>query len=306
MKLTFIALTLALSASIAGAQPYDTPGSAGRIDVIVNGRTVDFRDGTPVMRRGRLLVPLRSVLKSLPASAIVWDPARQVVTAAYGDRTARLEIGSRMATVNGRSMDLDVPATTIDGRTMVPLRFLSEALGAVVTYSEPDMRVAIAMPAITVPRGTMTPSAATIGSTTARRFFRSNMRNVSAGANQPLLTDDQLLEALIQQVRADVDQWAADRAEWASAHNNFILWANIQTTFNSMTYYNGSAGLNGGPMTSTVLLNPTAWAQWQATLNFYEQRDLLDQRRLATDYAAYVQVFKRVFPNRTPDPMPVL
>ncbi len=48
-----------------------------------------------------------------------------------------LTIGSKTATVNGKKVELDVPPQVIKGRTMVPLRFIGEQLGATLRY-DPD------------------------------------------------------------------------------------------------------------------------------------------------------------------------
>lgn len=54
-----------------------------------------------------------------------------------------LPIGSKTATVNGKPIKLDVPAQIIDGRTVVPLRFVTEALGGEVQWNEQERSVYI-------------------------------------------------------------------------------------------------------------------------------------------------------------------
>lgn len=46
----------------------------------------------------------------------------------------KLKIGSTNAVVNGQSVSLDVPGTLVNGRTMVPARFIAETLGAQVDW----------------------------------------------------------------------------------------------------------------------------------------------------------------------------
>jgi hypothetical protein len=299
---------VALSGPIS-AQMVDSSIRGRDIDVVINGRPVDFRYGDPVVQNGRLLIPIRSVLSSLPASAIVWDPVHQVVSAAYMNRSTELQIGSRKAVVNGRNIEMDVPAMTIRGRTMVPLRFLSEALGAVVSFSQPDLKVTVSMPMAPIPRGvTPTPTIVVRGSSAPRRFFRSSDRGaqtIAAADTGPVMTDEELLAALERQVQMDWEVWAANRAEWRLAQSNFQIWSSIQTSFNSMMVYNGSSAINGMPPSGIVLLNPGGWASWQITLDAMVQRDLVDQQRLNTDYAAYVAVFRRVNPSGTPLARPI-
>jgi len=80
---------------------------------------------------------IRSVLFTLsglilPAEAlgleVGWDEDTQTVTATKGDVEVKLAVGGQ-AYVNGKLVNLDVPAKIISGRTMVPVRFMSEAMG---------------------------------------------------------------------------------------------------------------------------------------------------------------------------------
>lgn len=102
------------------------------IQVKVNGQ-VQHYDQSPVMVQGRTLVPLRGIFEALGAQ-VDWNPETQTVTAIKGEVTISLVRGSREAVINGQSISLDVPANTMNGRMMVPTRFVSEALGAKVTW----------------------------------------------------------------------------------------------------------------------------------------------------------------------------
>lgn len=117
------------AAAIAAA----TPVLGQDISVRVNGDPVRFTGTGPVSIGGRVLVPLRGVLEKMGAF-VEWTPATRTVGAQRGDTTVQLPIGSRSATVNGRQVTLDVPAQVMMGSTMVPLRFLGEALGASVLW----------------------------------------------------------------------------------------------------------------------------------------------------------------------------
>ena len=58
----------------------------------------------------------------------------RTVTIVGRDNEIVLKIGETTAYVNGEVYELDVPANVIEGRTMVPIRFVSEAIGAVVDW----------------------------------------------------------------------------------------------------------------------------------------------------------------------------
>lgn len=116
----------------AGILPLPMARADDSIRVTVDGRLLSF-DVPPQIVDGRTLVPLRAIFEALGAS-ITWDGATQTVTAVRGDRTVILQVGAPTATVNGQPVTLAVPAQIIGGRTMVPLRFVAEALGAGVEW----------------------------------------------------------------------------------------------------------------------------------------------------------------------------
>lgn len=117
-----------------------SPALAG-IRVELNGRQVAF-DVPPRIENGRTLVPLRAIFEALGAE-VNWDPEARRVIATRGATAVSLPVGGSMATVNGRAVVLDVPAQIIDGRTLVPLRFVSETLGAQVGWDGATETVSI-------------------------------------------------------------------------------------------------------------------------------------------------------------------
>ncbi len=108
----------------AGAQP---------IRATVDQVDVDFIDVQPMMINERVMVPVRGVFEHMEAD-VVWDQRAQVVNASRGTDMIRMAIGANRAAVNGRTVQLDAPASLVGGRAMIPLRFLSEALGCEVTW----------------------------------------------------------------------------------------------------------------------------------------------------------------------------
>lgn len=92
-------------------------------------------DVAPVNVHGRLLLPARLVAERLGGTA-TWDPDHRQVRIVRQLDVILLTIDSAEALVNGETTKLDVPAILIDGRTMVPLRFVATALGATVRYDD--------------------------------------------------------------------------------------------------------------------------------------------------------------------------
>ena len=128
-----ILTAVALAATVASAQ---------RIQVTVDGEPVRFQGQQPTYMDGRVLVPLRGVFEEMGAY-VQWDSAARMVVATSGNTDVRLRIGDRQAQVNGQWQTLDVPARIVNGSTMVPLRFVSEALGADVMWNAQNSEVII-------------------------------------------------------------------------------------------------------------------------------------------------------------------
>lgn len=102
------------------------------IRVNIDGQQLLF-DTNPQIVNGRTLVPMGTIFSTLGLT-INWDEVTRTATGTSDETTITFAIGSDQALVNGETKTLDVPATIINGRTMIPLRFLSEALGYKVVW----------------------------------------------------------------------------------------------------------------------------------------------------------------------------
>lgn len=100
--------------------------------VFVNNKRLAL-DTEPVNVNGRMLVPVRAIADSLGAE-VSWNAATQTATIVKGDRTVTITINKGYLTVNGDKVSIDVPAKIVNGRTMLPLRAISEALQTTVDY----------------------------------------------------------------------------------------------------------------------------------------------------------------------------
>lgn len=179
---------------------------AQEIIVRINGNSVPFADTHPQKVEGRVLVPIRGVLEEIGAD-ISWNEATQTVKAKMGDRDIQLQLGSRTAFVNGKTVSLRVPAMRIGGSTMVPLRFISEALGASVEWSEPSQMVSITTgSALTTKRpDTRDPDRIPLPNpqpSTTTFVLRVNGREEAFGAARPYLRGEDIMVPLEQLSRA--------------------------------------------------------------------------------------------------------
>jgi len=109
------------------------------VAVVVNGQTMTF-DQPPIERAGRVFVPLRGVFERLGASVVY---SNGQINATGNGRTVSLQIGSTNATVNGQPVTVDVAPFLVGPRTLVPLRFIAQSLGATVNYSDSNRTVTI-------------------------------------------------------------------------------------------------------------------------------------------------------------------
>ncbi|MCL6448911.1 MAG: N-acetylmuramoyl-L-alanine amidase [Armatimonadetes bacterium] len=140
LKAFLIILSIALCAQNAPAGPTPLPA----VKVQLDGRELTF-DVSPLIENGRTLVPLRGIAEALGA-AVNWEEKTRTVIIQKGGVTVKLTIGSKVALKNQEKITLDVPAKIIGDRTVVPLRFVSEALGANVRWDPAARLVSLNRP----------------------------------------------------------------------------------------------------------------------------------------------------------------
>lgn len=110
--------------------------SVNKPSVVMNGVTVPM-DTAPVIENGRTILPVRYIATPLGAQ-VLWSPKEQKVTL-VGSKRVELWIGKPTARVDGVDVLIDpdnpkVAPRIVSGRTMLPLRFISETFGASIVY----------------------------------------------------------------------------------------------------------------------------------------------------------------------------
>lgn len=135
-------------------------GNCLAIDLVVDGEKLEL-DVPPQLVENRTLVPLRAIFEKLGAT-VEWDQATQTATATKGTDVVQITIDSTTAYIKGQAQTLDVPAMVMDNRTLVPVRFVSEALQADVQWVQETQTVQITTQTggttVTVPTVTPTPT----------------------------------------------------------------------------------------------------------------------------------------------------
>lgn len=94
----------------------------------------------PKIINDRTLVPVRFIAESL-GGEVSWNDAKKKVGITLNGKTIELVLGKAEISVNGRTNTLDVPAQSIEGRTMLPLRAVTEALGMDVFWDNSGLIV---------------------------------------------------------------------------------------------------------------------------------------------------------------------
>jgi hypothetical protein len=120
------------------------------ITLVVNGETVDFTgDQEPIIQNGRTLVPFRAAFEKMGAE-VDWFSDIRLCQATYAGTTVGITIGDTKVSINDDGeVESDVPAQIINSRTMVPLRVLSESIGATVDWDNATRTVTVTTPQIT-------------------------------------------------------------------------------------------------------------------------------------------------------------
>lgn len=93
--------------------------------VFLKGAELEF-DTQPIVVNGSTLVPMRKIFESLGAQ-VSWDNDTRTATGVKGGVTVSVQIGSQVLYKNGNAIALNTPAMLLGGRTLAPLRAVSEA-----------------------------------------------------------------------------------------------------------------------------------------------------------------------------------
>jgi hypothetical protein len=144
MKKAISALTAMVMVFLVLFQPQAQAATA--IKIYIDGKVL-VTDQAPILEGGYTFVPLRGIFEALNAN-VQWNPKTKTVTATKRDTTVVLTLGAKTATINNKTVTLDAPARFINGRTLVPVRFVSESLGEEVNWNPKTQSVLITTSAV--------------------------------------------------------------------------------------------------------------------------------------------------------------
>lgn len=112
------------------------------INVLLNGEKVEF-DQSPIIQNGRTLVPIRAVVEKMGGS-VEWEELTRTTVLKFGANTVELKIDSTVAYLNEQKKMLDAAPQIINGRTLMPIRFVAESFGFYVDWNVASQSVIIA------------------------------------------------------------------------------------------------------------------------------------------------------------------
>ncbi|MCR8642925.1 copper amine oxidase N-terminal domain-containing protein [Paenibacillus sp. N1-5-1-14] len=139
IKLSFVLMMCIGFASVTSAS---ANAANNEVTVKLDGNNLQF-DVSPKMMNNHVMVPMRVIFEALEAT-LKWEEKTQTVTAVTknGD-VLQLSIGSKNTWKNEGLVTIDTPPELINGRTFVPLRYVSESLGKTVKWEEATQTVLI-------------------------------------------------------------------------------------------------------------------------------------------------------------------
>jgi len=130
-KVTKMSLSLLLMLSLVPQQGVE---AAKDISVTIDGRKIQFPDGKPyVDKNNRTMVPVRFVSENLGYD-VKWNGKTKEVKIEENGKMVKLKTNSNSIFIDGKKDKMDTQAKVINGRTYVPLRFISQGLGSDIIF----------------------------------------------------------------------------------------------------------------------------------------------------------------------------
>ena len=136
-----ITLVIGIFMFCIGTWAVSAASSSEHICVFVDNKQVEF-DVEPQLIGGRTMVPLRAIFEELGAT-VNWDENTKTVTAYNEAYIVKCTINQNQIYVNNIAKEIDVAPMVVDGRTLVPVRFIAEAFQCKVEWNADTFSVNI-------------------------------------------------------------------------------------------------------------------------------------------------------------------
>ncbi|MCX7921644.1 MAG: copper amine oxidase N-terminal domain-containing protein [Clostridia bacterium] len=140
MKKFGLSLALCVGLTLFGtsfAYAADKITEAPNVKIVINGKTATYKE-TPILVKGRTLLPMTAVLQNLGVESdgkqIVWNGKEKSITINKDGIEIYLKVGSKTAYVNGKAVEIDAAPVVYKGKTYVPATFIAQSLGKRVAW----------------------------------------------------------------------------------------------------------------------------------------------------------------------------
>lgn len=112
------------------------------VTVMIDGQPLQSDVKPFVNADGRTMLPVRPVAEALGAQ-VQWDEGTQTATLTQGGKNVKVPVGQKTISVDGKPVAMDTAAVVKDGRTLLPVRPIAEALGVKIDWDEATSTVQI-------------------------------------------------------------------------------------------------------------------------------------------------------------------
>jgi len=128
LSLLVILLVISINTSFSEAAP------TSEVKVIVNGKQVNFPESKPLLENGIVYTNISSTCRALHCT--VWSDSKNTIMIKKGTTTISFPVGSTRAVVNYEESAMDAPAKINGGTILIPLKTISEFLGATANWND--------------------------------------------------------------------------------------------------------------------------------------------------------------------------
>lgn len=116
--------------------------AAKEVKIEIDGKAMVPKDMPAVIIDGRTMLPMRQIAQELGCE-VNWNEAAKQIYVMRGSDIIVFTVDSKTGYENGKKFTMDVPATIVNDRTMLPVRALADALHLNIKWNDPNRIVSI-------------------------------------------------------------------------------------------------------------------------------------------------------------------
>lgn len=116
--------------------------AAKEVKIEIDGKAMAPKDMPAVIIDGRTMLPMRQIAQELGCE-VNWNEAAKQIYVMRGSDIIVFTVDSKTGYENGKEFTMDVPATIVNDRTMLPVRALADALHLNIKWDDPNRIVSI-------------------------------------------------------------------------------------------------------------------------------------------------------------------